>query len=531
MKKLTILAAVATVATVHAQDISTEVVVDRTAAPVERAATRPTRLVPSVTLPAVEHVLLSTADYSLLSPIERSFTTLQPPAGVATPLASPYRGYVTAAYGPTYNLSVIAGYRALQSDNATLDVHADFDGFSHVDPDYDVRQIYNSFALGADYALKINDYSRLNASLGYTLSSSAHYWRHSQSRNAAHLDLGWSSAVEGLDYEAWLLGEFNAFSDMQFKTPQYGYDFFEGLKQQRFALGGKATLPFGETYGFGVALRGDFIHSSMDEIIGTSETPGILSVRPFVELNNGVITATAGVNFDYFTGSNAKMYVSPQVEITWRPDEIIALKAKATGGTGFNTVDDVLDICPLVGFALPYGRYRLPFDIEGSFVAGPISGVAITVSGGYAKAENLVTAGVGDIMNLSNVKGWHGKVAAEYSHRLWGINTSVAFAQSGEGKGYYGWRDGARMVFTAGGHVVPIEGLKVALDYQFRDRRHVNDFDLGCVSNLSLRGDYAFNDQLDFFALADNILSRRYQMVGGIFSQGIVVMAGVNYKF
>ncbi|MGM9872456.1 MAG: hypothetical protein ACI30X_03270 [Muribaculaceae bacterium] len=529
MKKIAFLAAVATAATAYAQDITTEVVVDRTAAPVERAATRPTRLVPSVTLPAVEPVQLSTANYSLLSPIERSFTILQPPAGVATPVASPYRGYVTAAYGPSYNLSVIAGYRALATDNATLDVHADFDGFSHCDPNYDARQIYNAFAIGADYALRVNDYSRLNASVGYSLSSSAHMTRHSQSRNVGHLDLGWSSSVEGLDYEAWFLGEFNASSDVEFKVPgDYHYD---GLKQQRFAIGGKATLPFDETYGFGVALRGDFIHSSVDKNLGKSSTPGIFSVRPFVELSTDDITATAGLNFDFFTSVNAKMYLSPQVEITWRPDEIIALSAKATGGTGFNTIDDVLDICPLAGFIMPYDRYRLPFDIEGSFVAGPVSGVAITVSGGYAKAENLVTAGIGDLMSLSNVKGWHGKVAAEYSHRLWGINTSIAFAQSGDGKGYYQWRDGARMVFTAGGHIIPVEGLKVALDYQFRDRRHVAQYNLGCVSNLSLRGDYTFNDRIDFFALGDNILSRRYQMTGGIFSQGIVVMVGANYKF
>lgn len=138
-----------------AQDITTEVVVERTVEPVEHAATRPSALVPTLSLTPVAPVSLSTAHYSGLAPVVRSFSRLQPVEGAANPERGPWRGYLSVGYFPLYNLGIAAGYRAIESDNQTLDLHLNFNGFSYKPWEEVTRNYsYNGADIGADYSLR-----------------------------------------------------------------------------------------------------------------------------------------------------------------------------------------------------------------------------------------------------------------------------------------------------------------------------------------------------------------------------------------
>lgn len=519
-----------------AQDIATEVVVERTVQPEERAATRPQQLIPQLVLPAATPVTLSPVTYTALSPLQRSYTRLQPLPGAAVPEESPWRGYVSAAYGPAYNLGIAAGYRVLSTATHQLDIHLDFDGFSYKPgaAGYE-KYSYNGGTVGGDYSLHLGQASTLRASLAYAFAADASMYHHSQSRNAARLDVGWESELQGLEYNAWLHTDLSAYGDVKFRTVPEETE-LRGLKSTRLALGGTAVLPLGEDFGFGAAIRGDFNHTSADAAAGGSRSPGILALRPFVRLVNTAVTATAGVNFDYFCGPGARLYVSPQVEVAWTPAETLSLRAAATGGTGFNTVDDMTALSPFIAGIRDYDRYRLPWDVSAAVTVGPYAGFTATIEAGFAKAEGLLAPGRpgdADPLMRRTFKGLHAGASLAYSHRLFGVHVSGEIAQNdpAAGKGYYIWRDNARLVVKAGGHVEPLTGLRIAVDYEFRDRRATPWQSLGCVSDLSARADYRITPTVGVFITGSNLLGRRYLTVPGIESQKTVALAGVSLRF
>lgn len=533
MKRYILFGALAATMAAAAQDITTEVVVERTVVPVERAATRPRALVPALSLPGVDPVELHTAGYSTLSPVVRSFTRLQPAAGLELPVAGPWRGYVSAGYFPTYNLGVAAGYRAIDTDRQSLAIHMNFNGMSYKQwSDAPRAYSYNGATAGADYSLRVGGRSTLSASLDYTFASTATFFRKAQSRNAGRLGVAWQSAVQGLEYDAYLRAAIDAFSDAEFDL-QPTVATVKGLGQQDVRFGGKARLPLGEEFGAGLALNAGFLHSS---VAAGGNTAGIIGLRPFVDWKGDALSATAGVNLDFFTGDGAKLYVSPKVELAWTPAAVLTVKAAATGGTGFNTATTALDICPLVAGIMGGSRYRVPLDLSGAIVAGPFAGFTATIDGGYAKADDWLMPGRNDYADnlmLSEVKGWHAGLTLDYSHRLFGVHASAEVASSdlAEGKGYYLRRDGARLVVGAGGHVKPLDCLQIGIDYEFRDRRHTPWVNLGCVSDLALRADWRVSPAVDIYANVENILGRTSLIIPTIFDQKLHGLVGVTVKF
>lgn len=530
-----LLSLMATAMPVAAQDITTEVVVERSVQPVERAATRPSSLVPSLQLPTVQPVQLSTARYLTLSPVERSFARLQPARGITAPPLSDYRGYVSVGYFPVYNLGVAAGYRAIDNGRSQLDLHLNFNGLSYNDiKEAPRRNAYNGGTLGADYTLQVNDRSRLSASIDYTYASAASMWSDQQSRNAGRLAASWQSGVQGLDYQVYLDASVDAFSKATLEI-----DTYDGIKEQQVSVGGNATLPFGKDYGVGLAIDASFLHDALDSRLASyaeASTIGIIGLRPFVHVNNEQITASAGLNLDFFTGGDAKMYLSPRVEVAWSPMAALTVMAAATGGTGFNSVQSALDICPFIPGAMPSSRYRIPLDVSGKIVAGPFAGFTAALTGGYAKADNWLAPGhATPLFPLSTreIKGWHAGIKLDYTHRIFGIYAAADIASSDHSasKGYYLWADGARTVITAGAHVKPLKGLTIGLDYELRTRRHTPDVDLGCASELNARATYAITPAIDVFANVENILGRRYLIVPGIRNQPIHGLVGITLKF
>ncbi|MDE6301081.1 MAG: hypothetical protein K2M19_05150, partial [Muribaculaceae bacterium] len=117
MKKYLLITALTATTAATAQDLSTEVVVDRTVTPVERIATRPGGLTPAIILPMAAPVDLRPQLYTDLSAITRAFEPFDPLGGSRTPVPSTYRGYVSAAYGPLLTTDIRAGYRFLESES------------------------------------------------------------------------------------------------------------------------------------------------------------------------------------------------------------------------------------------------------------------------------------------------------------------------------------------------------------------------------------------------------------------------------
>lgn len=538
--KYTVALAALTLATgAAAQDITTEVVVERSIQPIERAATRPAGLTPTLTLPPVGSVTLSTASYTGLSPVVRAYTSLQPSRGAEVPAESPWRGYVSLGYFPVYNLGFAAGYRAIANERSALDIHAAFNGYDYKAWDNsDQKNKYNGGNIGADYSLRPNKHSLLTAAADFTIASAATYYTSSQSRTAGHVNLGWQSEIQGLEYNAGFSVDFDKFGESSYDLGTIDTP-FEGLSQQLYTINLGGALPFGENNKVGADISASFMHSDFDATFGENESPtlGIVHLNPYYRLQADQVSATVGLNVDLFTGgTGSKVHVSPAIDLAWTPASFIALHATATGGTGFNNVRSQLDICPLLPAFESFGRYRVPYDFSGAIVVGPIAGVTATISGGYSHAKDLLMPddkSLTQSLSLRDAKGWHASLALGYEHRLFSIGASAELASSdaAAGKTYYLWADGARWQIKAYGTVRPIKQLAIGADYTFRSHRHTPVTSLGCISDLALRATYSFSDRFDIFANAENLLGRRYLITPAISSQKLHGLVGATYRF
>lgn len=522
-----------------AQDITTEVVVERSIQPVERAATRPSGLTPTLTLPAVGTVTLSTASYTGLSAVVRSYTGLQPSRGAIVPAESLRRGYVSLGYFPAYNLGFAAGYRAIADERSSLDVHAAFNGYDYKAWDKaDEKNSYNGGSIGADYSLRPNAHSLLTASADFTYASASTYYTAAQSRTAGSVHLGWQSDIQGLEYHVAANVDIDAFGDTHFELGSIDTR-YDGLRQQLYSFDLGAALPIGESNKIGADISASFMHSDFDAGFGENASPtlGIVHLRPYYGLQSDQVTASVGLNVDLFTGGDgSKVRVSPAIDLAWRPAPILALHAIATGGTGFNSVRSQLDLCPLLPGFESYGRYRVPYDISGAIVVGPAAGFTATLAGGYARAKDVLMPGDNSLaqpLNLRDAKGWHASFALGYDHRIFSIGASAEIASSdaAAGKTYYLWADGARWQIKAYSTVRPVKQLAVGVDYTFRSHRHTPAASLGCISDLALRATYSVSERFDIFANVENILGRRYLITPLISSQKLHGLVGATYRF
>lgn len=514
-----------------AQDITTEVVVERTIVPVERAATRPSALVPVLQMPPVSPVKLSTAGYSLLSPITRSFTRLQPVAGAELPTESPYRGYISAGYFPTYNLGIAAGYRAISSDKEMLNLHVSFNGLSYKDFDgVERNNSYNGGTLGADYCRMIGDRSRLDASVDYTAGNSATWLRTGQMRNAGRVAARWASTGGTLDYKLYARVGIDALGHFDFD----GLNLPDGtFGQQRYTVGGDVALPLAGSSKVGLAAEGDFMHTS--PIAGETSTLGNIALSPFFNILTDNLNVRLGLNVHVFTGEGSMLRLTPAVDVAWTPVWFLTLNAAARGGSGFNTAADALAVSPMIAVAEAYGRTRTPADMSAAIVVGPASGFSARLYGGYTKVNGVLTAGGDGMLNqltTTDVSGWYGGLRLAYSHKIFDLAVDAASATGDVPMGQYSWSDGARKVITAEGAVRPVKGLQIGVRYEFRNRRsNISGTSLGCVGDLSARVDYRINGAIDVFADVENILDRRYTVVPGITSQPVHGLIGLTFKF
>ena len=127
MSSKSIIAAIAltTALSAPAEDLKTEITVDRTIVPVEREASRIGSLTPRLLSSPVTMKQLTLADYTDPAAITRSIPTLDPASYADTLALSPYRGYASLGYFPAFNLGASA-----VTNLSTTDAHASAHGCS-----------------------------------------------------------------------------------------------------------------------------------------------------------------------------------------------------------------------------------------------------------------------------------------------------------------------------------------------------------------------------------------------------------------
>lgn len=527
--------------TAAAQDLKTEVVVDRTVEPAERAATRLGGLTPELVLPVFEPVAIKPSIYNRLSPLTRSFTRLDPSAGPAAAEPSPYRGYAAIGYFPTLNIGVTGGYRIVETERFSFGIDA-----GYICESYDVPSGYyedsNSLMLPSvnlDFGWRPNSRSAFSASANYSfIRQSTSEWTH-RKISAGGLNLGWKSSVGNLEYSAAVKGMFeNALPAKAYKQPYES----SGISQQQYGFEAEGSLPVGALSRFGVAVEGDFVHTgavTSPPDRADACTFGTVGVKPFYAIATGPITARVGLKVDFATGGEgAKVHVAPDLWLQWAATPQFAVWADISGGDVVNSFSALRQITQYQFLTRALGRSDVPVAADLGFNFGPFSGFSAQLFGGYAVANEwlMLTGGVTTPWAATDVKGWHAGLRLGYEWRILSVNASAEFAPSDYDKVWFRTYDRASTIINASARVTPFSKFSIGAGYEFRGGRKAfsgaeNEYHLGCVSNLSATADYKLSGSFTIFARVENLLSRRYEVVRWINSQGVHGLFGVEVKF
>lgn len=528
-----------------AQNLSTEVVVDRTIQPKERAATRLGGLTPVLVLPTAKPETLTTARFTTLSPLTRSYTRLDPAVGGRAAELTPYKGYAAIGYFPAMNLGASAGYRFLNNDKFTLGAAFQLDGegykpYKDLLPDSKNAQWYAR--LGVDFGWRPKENSQLSVELDYSYLKDKTWLWDWQAVNTIGIGADWKSRAKGFDYSVGIYENFEKSGDVEaysLESASKPLSRYDGLSQNLFGVNAAIMKPFAETSCFGVDFNADFIHTNhptYDDIDNVDNTIGTIGLKPYYGLDMGNFTAKIGLDVDFGTGDDAKIHIAPDIRLQWAASSQFGIWLNAGGGDRLNSFASRRQITNYQLFYQGFRRSNIPIILEGGFNIGPFSGFTAEIYGGYAKANNWLMAGWLGGKEYEDIKGWHAGLRFGYEWNILKASLGGEIAPSKYDKAWIYNYDKAKYVITAALDVKPIEKLTVGVGYEFRDHRGYSFdpdewYSLGNVSNLTVHADYKILPWLTVYGRGENLLGRRYDIIGLLPSQKQKGAIGVAVKF
>lgn len=541
------LAAAAAFAPAVAQDLSTEVVVDRSVVPEEKAATRPASLAPVVSLPPVEMPSLQTIRFTTLSPLTRGYARLDAADGAFAAEKSPWRGYAVLGYFPLVNGHAAAGYRLLDTNKICLDAsfageatrYTPKDGYIHHLQFYDLR-------FGIDGAWHPAENNRLAFNVGYDfLNQKSLMW---EMQGVSYVDMSarWDETRGRSSYFVKGGAAFempgNTIVHPELNSHANDVIFFQPYQQRySFAVGG--SVGFAGTSAAGIEAGVEMVHTGNcmynSVAITSGGTAGYAYATPAYTLSAGNIFARVGLKLSMGVGdlSGKKFRVAPDINIQWSPSQTAALWIKVDGGERAMTFHDMRQYSPFQIFIYETVNSNVPYSLTGGVDFHPLKGFTVSASGGYAKADSwyLLSTTVPSFRPV-DISGWTARLALEYQ---WRFIKAAAEATIAPGDYAHAWlenRDRARTTIGASIEAAPIAPLTVGVAYRGRLDRSCydyigNKFSLGDVADVSLYASWRFNPRLSVFGRCDNLLGHRYLEVAQIISAKQTGAVGVAVKF
>lgn len=574
------LSAVAISAT--AQNLKTEVTVDRTIVPVEREAQRLASATPQLLPTTAVQRRLTPADYTRPAAVTRSLAVLAPVAYADTFALSPYRGYASLGYFPVFNLGASAGYRFVDNAHTRLGAWLQYDGCSY--KPYGEEQPTghysdNTVAIGATLSQRTGCNSSLGAKVSYAHAATGlpdGYANRSQAANMADAAVTWWLKSRLL---AWhFMGAVSHFSyakdvlvaDCNVNTIDPIIP-LQAAGETRFTVSGAvAFLGSSPVPRGGIDVAVDMLSRSdgaemtaVEYAMGefeqrfaalSSTTLGIISATPYYAFDAGRVHTRIGAKIEVSTGGEGKKFhIAPDVMLDWNMSSQFAVYARFGGGERLNTLRSLYDVCPYVGGLWQYGRSHVPLTADLGLNAGPFKGFSVRLFGGYAVANDWLMPAFGAVVSkgldymatesplysATDVKGWHCGIGMAYQWRsAVKAEVSAETASDGPTHAWWMWRDRAKYAVKASLEVKPMDALAVSLGYEFRSGRHYyggQDADsrvsLRPVGDLSLGASYALTPALSVFVRGENLMNRRYDLLPAIQGQGLRGLVGATWQF
>ena len=533
------------------QVLNTEVNVERTVAPVQRAATRLAEVTPEILTPKTDRSSLPLTEYTTAVSLTPTFHALDAAPYPAMPGVTPYRGYIAAGYFPAYNLGVAAGYRILNTARTTLEASAQFNGSSYGQDDHTASN--NTVDVNVDLGQRVGHSSLFKASGHFGYSALGLPVEKDNKRNLTRGGLGlqWWSTVGALTYH--ITGELDHFAvggDVPVTSYVNAAQNLYGLN-----LGGLATFGAERRGWAGLEVSFRNLHTmrgmnilSVTALERESANDGFLRLTPHVGFHPGRVTVRLGANVDIRTaGAASDIEVSPEAMLDWNPSSSVAVFATFSGGRNFNTLAREYAYSAFAPGIYAGGAYDVPVDARAGINVGPFAGVSVGLWAGYSSAQDVAMPVLLDGLSTfspCDVKGWRLGVDARWQFRnLFDLHAAATLRPSDKpDAGYYRDIDRARYIIETGVTVTPIPRLSVTLDYEFRGGRAYYAcvtapsitalcHPTGAVSDLSLGASYAISPAFSVYLRGENLMGRRPLDLPGLQRQGVHGLAGIELKF
>lgn len=532
---------------VAAQDLSTQVNVDRTVAPEEKPATRPASLLPALTLPAATVPSLYPQTYEALSPVTRSYARLDPAAGSFAAEKSPWRGYAVLGYFPLLHGGASAGYRIADSRRLVLDASLQAEGSRNKPESRDPRkyQFYEA-RLGVDGAWT-PDAGRLSFDLGYDFLNQQSILWEMQTVNYVDAHAKWSAmATPTVGYDAWGGASFempgNTIVHPEASNPSKDVHFYQPY-QQDYLGGVRGSVDFAGNSTASLAVEGRLVHTGncvYDRIgIRRGGSAGHVDLTPSYMLSHGYVNATVGLRVGLGIGdfSEKKVTVAPDINIQWAPSQKAALWLRADGGQRVMTYHDMRQYTPYQIFIAESYASNIPYRITAGMNFSPLQGLTVSAGGGYAKADRwYMLSSTVPTFSLADISGWSARVGAEYAWRFIKASAEAVFAPGDYAHAWLDNRDRARTVVNASVEATPLAPLTVGVEYRGRlDRRcylyENKSSSLGDVCDVNAYASWRFSPRLTVFGRCENILGHRYMVAAQVVSEAQAGAVGAAFKF
>lgn len=555
-----------------AQDLSTEITVDRIVEPKQREAVRPTLVPIKLSMPQL-HAAIEPVEYRLSGTIISPLHTLAPVMWGDTVEKTPYKGYASIGYFPINNIGANAGYRFLDTKNLSAGAWMQYDGNSYKSAFE--QNDYNATAypwktrklklggqevnVGAYGTFNPNIHSSLSVNADYKFASILQPWSKkddsfSRGANQVGVKASWVDFCSKFSYNASASLQRFAFTKSDF-TPAELPEASPLAQTWTSISAGIGRTRAGENHRyFGVDFNLDLLHTDADEMYFSSDNRVVGSLRPYVVVGKNAFKALIGLKGEILESKrHSKGYFLPEVRIWWAP---VTLPFSAY--MNFNYSSNINPASQLF-VKNPYFNSFSDADnstdiiLDAGFNLGKISGVTFSLCGGVARNVDNIRPVLKN--SDENVAAWDSEYGGNFIGTLdftsWKLGATASYEYKALGKAalglfyggaddydfsWYEWLDNARWIFTASVDVRPIEKLNVGLGYELHATRNAltegnGGLDLKDLNNLTLNASYAVSPAITAFLRCENMLNSHYLMAGGLPAQGIKGLFGATIKF
>lgn len=543
----------------QAQDLSTEITVDRIVEPGQTRAARPA-LMPQLLSPKLQAGYPKAVEWLQPGTVTPLLTTLGVARWQDSIAHARYRGYLRAGYLPAHNYGADAGYRFIDTERAWLAGAFHFGGLTYKRDGYDLSR--QEASLEACGGFKPNDHSLLRASVTYRYgrvqepyyegASSSESIYYTQNANDIGLDVGWLSQSGRVAYDLGASVDHFAFAEA---SPAPLAASVDPLAQTLVKFSAGAGLVSDEAdRGIAIAMPrkyGADVDGALLNTNNASGTLGLWRIRPYARFGRNDFKGRVGLGLSLATGAGTSMQFSPELNLAYGPlDKPFAASLVLTGGKEMNELRHLFAVNPYLCPVASYGFSRVLMDLEATVVVGPVAGFQLEAFGAFALPREWLMPALtdrlkygGDLFAGVNAESTRLGARMKYSWRsLFTLGVSAEMGHSEDGlMTWYRWRDSAKRVYAAWADIRPIAGLEINLRWDLRQGRSIisapdlmntddsSRYSLGDASSISAGASYAITPQLTASLTAQ--IHNKHLLISTLPAPTLTGLAALTYKF